>query len=75
MKKIIAGALTLLTIGTTTAFACGGHHGGCHSSYNGYRAYNNYYSHSCYTDVNHDGICDNCHYYSSGHRGGYWCYR
>ncbi len=71
MKKVIAGALTLLTIGTTTAFACGGHHGGYHHS--GYRTYNHCSYTSCYRDANYDGVCDNCHYYSGGHRSGYWC--
>lgn len=69
MKKVIAGVLAVLTLGTTTAFACGGHHGGGHHGY--YRSYTSY---SCYTDANRDGVCDNCHYYTSGHRNGYWCY-
>ncbi len=73
IKKVIAGAL-LLTIGTTTAFACGGHHGGGHHGYRNYsyRPYNYSYS-RCYNDANHDGVCDYCHYYRGGHSGYGYC--
>ncbi len=74
MKKLIAGALALMTIGTTGAFACCGGHGG-------YRSYNRTYSNRSYcgyyVDANHDGVCDNCHSYrhyngSHGYHGCRW---
>ncbi len=71
MKKIVAGVLAIMTIGCTSAFACGGH-GGC-GRYNRWYSSNRNYCYQ-YVDANHDGVCDNYgyHCHSGSYRGCHW---